>query len=362
MTFTAFAAVNYELKPSDYKDFPNTLKGHDFFTKRSATPSLSQKRGAMSLRTHGEPTENCREYIAKVICLVNPVEGDVDVEPEQRECLPGGEAYAIHFERLYDNYPPLLQQMFCSLRYLFIEKQFFGTAYAGTLHDKDGNADGAIMGIRQSVLDQNLNLTQWATWKEQLSFGGITDSYAWTPGLQTIATASLPIVNDFLYFVVTHEFGHIFDFANDLNRTTEECESIGDPADDKECVLAAGTWGSISWATDTRPKAQNEFVNRSGLCFYGCDNGHLQQSDIPQVYADMAKTDFISLYTTQQPWDDFADSLAYFVMSRNLGTTYVIDTHQGQTYNIIEKLHSPLFAEKYNYIDNFLKRTDLVYP
>lgn len=61
--------------------------------------------------------------------------------------------------------------MFCSLNYIFIEKEFFGTAYASPLKDSNGNIIGAMMGIRQSVLDENLNLETWASWKEQLSFG-----------------------------------------------------------------------------------------------------------------------------------------------------------------------------------------------
>ena len=78
--------------------------------------------------------------------------------------------------------------MFCSLKHIYIEKKFYGTAYAFGTYDQDKKMDGAELGIRQSVLDQNLKLTNWASWKEQLSFGGVTDSYTVTPYLPRIET------------------------------------------------------------------------------------------------------------------------------------------------------------------------------
>src|SRR5688500_7622739 len=67
----------------------------------------------------------CRERIASLMCLVEP--GAIGSE---RKCLPGGEKYASHFEALYDQYPPEIRRVFCSLRNIFVEKQFVGTAYA----------------------------------------------------------------------------------------------------------------------------------------------------------------------------------------------------------------------------------------
>ncbi len=84
-----------------------------------------------------------------------------------------------------------------------------------------------------------------------------------------------------------------------------------------------------------------------------------------QVYADLSQTNFISTYASTQPWDDFADSLAYFLISQNLNANYLIDTKQNSSphvFDIMAKLHSDLFAEKYQYIQNFMNRKDLYYP
>lgn len=311
---------------------------------------VESQEGGAPLSVASDP--DCRAHIRRVMCLVDPDpqggEGTAD-----RPCLPGGEDYAGFFEALHDRYPRTLQRMFCSLSRIYVEKAFVGTAYAGVIRDASGALIGAKMGIRKSVLDERLDLTTWASWKEQLSFGGETGSYRLTDGLPRIRTTSSPEVSDFLYFVVTHEFGHIFDFANQLNRTVSG-------ADGGE--MHPDSWGALSWITERKPKPENDFVNLPGLCFYWCGTNPLAPGAAPELYEGLDRSSFISTYATSQPWDDFADSLAYTLMSQNLGTTYVLETGQGRSYDIMSKLHGPVFSEKLRYIERFLGRTDVVYP
>ncbi len=336
--------------PAFGSTFPNNLK-RDFFVIPITNESQILDEA---------PETDCRDNIRKVICLVDPVEKGQD--SKSRKCLEGGQEYAIYFERLYDNYPPVLQKMFCSLKYLFIEKKFFGTAYAGMLERKDGKYQGAMMGIRKSVLDENLNLTTWASWKEQLSFGGIADAYKVLPGLPRIQTKSAGLANDFLYFVVTHEFGHIFDFANDINKTQNCPEPKSEDEEMPECRLAENTWGDIGWQTTRLPHPINEFPKRKSLCFYGCEGKPMSKGDIPEVYQALHQTDFISTYAATNPWDDFSDSLAYYLMREKLNTSYFVMTEDGADYDIIKKLDSILFARKSNYIKNFLNLDEIKYP
>ncbi len=348
-----------KLNPSEYFGFPNTLKDRDFFIKKSYV-SLSQKlNNQIQSDLQDEGHISCRDNIAKVICLVEPTPKEKD--PQDRECLNGSQSYAIYFEKLYDNYPPILQKMFCSLQHIYVEKEFFGTAYAGGTYDQNYKMDGAILGIRQSVLDQNLNLSDWASWKEQLSFGGVADSYTVTPDLPHIQITSETNPDAFLYFVIAHEFGHLFDFANEINKT-KNCSEPQNDEDFPICEMEEGSWGAISWQTDMNPKSSNEFPLRSSLCFYNCDGKPLSKLEVPQVYSDFSKTDFISMYAATGPNDDFSDSLAYFLIAQNLNADYLIDTLQGQTYDIMAKLRSPIFSNKLLFLKTFLERTDIIYP
>ncbi len=314
-----------------------------------------------SMSKESEST-NCRDNIKQILCIVAPPKPEM--LGQQQICEPGGESYAPTFEALYDAYPPVLQKMFCSLKVINIEQQFFGTAYAGLVKDKAGKILGAEMGIRKSVLDEGLNLRTWASWKEQLSFGGVKESYTVTPGLPLIETSSKEIgASDFLYFVVAHEFGHMLDFSNQLNRTLN-CPDlpVTFAIEDTECLMAAESWGGISWISDREAKPENEFPHRTELCFYGCEGKFIAPSAIGDLYSKLYESEFISIYASTQPWDDFADSLAYFLMNRNLDTQYVIKTSKGHTFDIMEKVRSQRWAKKYEYINQLINKTDLVYP
>jgi hypothetical protein len=327
-------------------------RANDFFVQKSAAGMLPINLPRTPLTRNN--FDDCRSHIKSVVCLVDPRNGD-----QPRECLPGSSAYAGPFEELHDHLPPVLQKMFCSLDVIYIEKVFEGTAYAGSTEDKTTT----VMGIRKSVLDEGLSLNTWASWKEQLSFGGEPNSYKVSPVLPVIETSPTPGVNSFLYFVVTHEFGHILDFANGLNIGADNCQPSKTEEMPADCAFKENTWGSLSWESSEKVRPESDFANRLGLCFYWCAGNALNPSVIPQVYEDLVnKSQFLSTYASRQAWDDFADSLAYYTMDKHLGLQYVIDTRQGAKHDVMAKMKSPLFRAKYEYLKSFMERTDIKYP
>lgn len=335
----ANAPEGFQVRPGE--SFPQSLGNRHFFQAESSYGLLPKRQ---PLPKAGAENEDCRAHIRQVICLVEPTEGE-----ERRECLPGGEKYAAPFEELHDHFPPVLQKVFCSLDALYIEKQFDGTGYAGTLPEI-----GVVMGVRQSVLDENLSLSRWASWKEQLSFGGLSDGYTWDPSLPWVEARTSLSDGGFLYFLVAHEFGHILDFANELNNPCENGQ---------ECARKAGTWGDIGWLTNKKPRPENDFHQRTALCFYWCEGKSINPALTPELYRELVlRTDFLSTYATTQPWDDFADSLAYFLLHEKLGASYQLHTGQGDSYDIMAKIESPVFARKRRFLEDFLQRTDIRYP
>ena len=305
--------------------------------------------------------QDCRAEIAKVICLVDATATLQNTM--SRPCLEGGEKYASFFENLHDRYPKALQKMFCSLEKIFVENDADFSAYSNAIETPDG-ATHAVIGVRRSMLDSALDLSTWASWKEQISFGGNFNSYE--------PNAKLPMIHaetnspGLLYFIITHEFGHLLDIANRLN-TTENCHEV-EGKDYLECDFAKGTWGSVGWLTDDTPRPENEFEHRVDICFYAC-NGIFAKTDwIQSVYSDFfEKTDFISLYAATQPGEDFADSLAFFIASKYILQNYVIqitDPVGGDkiSFDITKKLQSDKFRKKREYLERLMERNDLIYP
>ncbi len=336
------AAAAFAAPPVAFPD------GHYFTLPASsgfASPVRPQKAKRSKLDDHGG---DCRSRIRPLMCLV-----DQPASVEARQCVTGGESYAPPFEELYDHLPGVLQNIFCALDVIYVETDFQGTAYAGSVGTR------TVLGVKKSVLDGSLDLQHWASWKEQLSFGGGSGSFDVRADLPVVETQSSGQANDFLYFLIAHEFGHILDFHYRLNRVKPGCPEPVDGQPDPECLMEEDSWGGIGWLTNQRPKPENDFISRSGLCFYWCGDKPLSPSMVPSVYESLFEhSDFISIYATTEPWDDFADSLAYFLVHESLHASYRINTRQGAVYDVMEKLESPLFAKKRAYIEKFLQEAE----
>lgn len=301
-------------------------------------------------------TLNCKQNIQDVMCFVDPVQGDPEQNPFARSCLPDSrkEKFVTFFQELHDQYPAELQKMFCSVKRIFVEKQDFGgTAYAGVAVDQQGQKH-AIMGIRASVVEMgDPRLDFWVSWKEQLSFGGILEKYVLTPGLPFIGSAPIGYNNDFIYYVIAHEFGHIFDFANQLNNFEETKNGW---------EAKPGSWSALSWKTFETPKDQFNFQDRDKLCFYWCEGKTIARENINQMYADLSKTNFMSFYASTNPYDDFAETMAFTYLRKGLHSTYILNTGAGESYDMMRKLRSPLLKSKMNYIHKLMTSPDLRYP
>lgn len=318
----------------------------DFFVTKSVRSERSRPATA----------RDCRAEIRKAVCMVDVMSLGPGGKPLERPCLPGGENYAATFEELHDRFPPHLQKMFCSLRRIFIEKEFFATAYAGTIIEPDGKVNGALMGVRKDFLDRPLTIGFWSSWKEQLNFGGDPKRYA--------VDASMPLVHssspDMLYFVVAHEFGHIFDFTNQLNRFID-CK-FDENGMHGTCSAAPGSWSELGWSDfrgHTRPG--NDFALRKELCFYWCNGQFIDPARASELYTGLFMTNFPSIYGASNPYDDFAETLAYYSIDRHLQATYAILTPDGGAYDAISHLRSPRMADKVLFLEKFLNASP-AYP
>lgn len=305
-----------------------------------------------SKRPMAKLTTDCRAQIAKAVCLVDPPGKD----PEVRPCLSGGEAYIPTFEALYDRFPAHLQKMFCSLDRIFVEKQFEATAYAGLNHDGNGNITGAQMGMRKDFLDQMFSIDLWSSWKEQLNFGGDPNKYVLDPNLPMIYSSS----QDMLYYVVAHEFGHMFDFTNKVN-SWDDCKFENDTLVGT-CVATPGSWSDLGWTSRRdETKAGNDFSLRKSLCFYWCNGTFIDPSRAGELYQGLFATNFIGIYAASNPSDDWAETLAYYTLYHELGATYEITLGDGTRFDAMAHLNSALMAPKIAYLEK-LFRDGIKYP
>ena len=301
---------------------------------------------AWTVRTPLRATD-CRAQIGAALCVVTS-----RFEPAgnsmSRGCDADDTKYRAFFEAVYDRLPQPLQKMFCSVDAIYVEPGLESIAYAGM------RGGSAVMGFRKSVIDEGLDLSTVLSWKEQLPFGGVHDSYDLAPDLPKLMTHSndKPL-NDLAYYVLVHEFGHLFDFANHLNT---QCFPGA------ACRPEPGSWTAISWQNTNRPKADSDFPERHRICYYQCGGHVLPKSAIASVYQNLSQTNFITLYASTNVYDDLAESLAFYYLEKEGDFSFGLDTQQGATYDLLAKVNAPLFAAKRAYLEAFLQRTDIRYP
>ena len=80
------------------------------------------------------------------------------------------------------------------------------------------------------------------------------------------------------------------------------------------------------------------------------------------MYAGFADTGFSSVYASTNIYDDFAESMAFYLMASEPGMSYTLDTKQGDQYDMLQRVRAPAFVKKYAYVKRFLSRTDISYP
>lgn len=292
-------------------------------------------------------SKDCRAQIGAALCVVS-ARFERSGSTLSRGCDADSAKYQAFFEAVYDRLPAPLQQMFCSVDALYVEPGLESIAYAGM------RGSGTVVGFRKSVIDEGLDLSTVLSWKEQLPFGGKREDYALADDLPQLSAKSNDTpLKDLAYYVLVHEFGHLFDFANNLN--TQCFPGMA-------CRAAPGSWTAISWATTLRPKAAADFPERRSICYYQCGNQVLPKSAIESVYSGLHATDFVTLYASTNVYDDFAESLAFYYLEKEGDFTFELDTRQGSTYDMLAKVKAPVFAAKRAYIEAFLQSNSIRYP
>lgn len=173
----------------------------------------------------------------------------------------------------------------------------------------DGRILGCIVLLDLDLLESH-TANSWATWKENLPFGG--------PGFSLAATIAAPDDDTrahALQFLLLHEFGHVVTAGGSfLPRWWEPVPATVFPFLDLSWhVNAAGRF--VPWNS-------SDFDLRGAVDFYGTNQLH--SDTIVTAYAGLEGSDFPSLYGATNPYDDFAECFASYVHSELLGRPYVL--------------------------------------
>lgn len=173
--------------------------------------------------------------------------------------------------------------------------------------DVVADAYGTILGSVtlldvDTVMQRSANA--WATWKENTPF-------APAAGLRLDATVERPADDDrkqALQYLLLHEFGHVLTAGSGLLPDWWLAPNKFRPTDEYGFLR-------LSWqiAADGRivPREHEDFPQRARLAYYS--DAQLPGTALPEAYAALARTGFVTLYAATNAYDDFAESFATYV-------------------------------------------------
>jgi hypothetical protein len=201
--------------------------------------------------------------------------------------------------------PPEINLLFVDkLAGIFLVDNLGGTGYTDVVNDASGQP---VMGF--IVLDAGVlagrTANDWATWREATPF---------TPEIGWILRARIEddahdSRRNAIQYILLHELGHVLSIGGILHPPWTVRPKDAGPTD-------GYTFFNLSWRVD--PEADRyvslydeAFPLRRDIGYYF--GAKLRASQMVDVYAQLAKTNFPALYAATGPGDDFAESFANYV-------------------------------------------------
>jgi hypothetical protein len=298
------------------------------------------------------PTD-CRAHIKEAVCVVD----SASAQKSERPCVADNSTYVAEFEKVHDEVPPYLQKMFCSVRHFYIEADLKSLAYAAPVWTL-GKLDGTNFGIRQSIFENKLAIEDVISWKEQTNFTDAPE-YAVSQDLPRVGLRLETLANPILHYILVHEFGHFFDFANGVS----EKSCMYKNASDEDCTYTDDvSWGSLSWETPDSMKKSLALVEDDTFCFYFCEKADRSRSDFDTLYKNFDQMPFATTYATSNSVEDFAETFTFFVNSTRSGWDKRYLLPDGQEILLVERFNSELLARKRNFVKALTDDPNLRYP
>lgn len=239
--------------------------------------------------------------------------------------------------------PPVLAHLRNHVLGIFLVKNLGSTAYTDVFADFDRHRMGNIV-LDVSVLDRPANA--WATWRERTPFRDLADNQVTV----RIADDQQDDRKQAISFILLHELAHLVGAAQSAHPPWWDG---GDPSDHP--------FSTQSWTLEDGrivSRWDNVFRDRRNIRFYATEEYLLPSSALPGVYAQLLKTDFVSLYAAKNVYDDFAETYAMYVhvvMQKRPWTLRVV-TNGGTVIESAEPILQDRCKKKSLYISRLMTK------
>ncbi len=212
---------------------------------------------------------------------------------------PLDESFAQDVRQAVDQLPDIVKkQITRHLVGILVVSDLGSTGYCEILRDFQTNKLGFIV-LDSKALNRQAN--EWATWKENSAFTPQSDHSI----ISTIETPPNDTVVRAIQYILLHELGHLVGAVQSVHPNW----FIGGNPEDYP-------FSRISWTTDNTTvvsRFDERFPLRPSIKYYAFDKALLSSDQLPEIFQDLEATDFCTLYSATNPYDDFAEAYAQYV-------------------------------------------------
>jgi hypothetical protein len=201
--------------------------------------------------------------------------------------------------------PPEVNLLFVDrLAGIFLVDDLGGTGFTDIIEDASGEQVAGYIVLDANVL-AGRTANDWATWKESTPF---SPEVGWQLAARIERDAQDSRRNAIQY-ILLHELGHVLSIGGREHPPWTIQPKEVEHAD-------AYPFFNLSWQVDAKANRyeslfDSAFASRTSVAYYS--GAKLRMSQAPDVYGELARTNFPSLYAATKPGDDFAESFASYV-------------------------------------------------
>lgn len=222
------------------------------------------------------------------------------------------------------------------------------TGFSDIIRDERGQPTAGFIVLDVKSIDRKAN--DWASWKENTPF-------AHDRNIKLQAFIEEPTHDKRLatiQYILLHEIGHILAIGEDIHPPWDEQPKSMDGL--QFYPFTAVSWKLTSKNFQYEPLERQTDSDCHPIHYYS-DKPNLFLSKAETCYRSLEKTSFVSLYASTNPFDDFAETFAYYVHRVLLQKPWHLEiTTSSKVYRYEPRWSEERFARKRKIVEAFLSR------
>ena len=217
---------------------------------------------------------------------------------------------------------------------IYFVEDLGGTGYTDEVVDDGAKAVAGFIVLDMSVLAKQ-TANAWATWKENTPFKA-------QPGIRLVAEIETKQQNNrknAIQYILLHEMGHVISI-NERFHPSWKLDAGKNPSP------AEFPWFLSSWDVSTEDNRfvthyDRDFPQRKDVVYYL--GAKLPGDQMIAAYDNLEQTNFATLYSVTNPFDDFAEAFASYVHTVLMKKPFEIRIYRDDK---LAKLYKSCWAEK----------------